>query len=74
MTTFLAIYKTDIETLIIEYRPLENGAVEIVSFAIQPRRVAPFQQTNHKRRRGLVLSEEDIQAETMQPYTKRETR
>lgn len=60
MTVFLVIYKAEKFTAEIEYIPLENGVIEIVSFYIQPRPVSPFQERQAERRkprRGIAWDE-----------------
>ena len=49
-TVFLAIYKTQKQTVVIEYLPMNNGLIEIISVDIQARPVSPFEQREQSRR------------------------
>lgn len=71
-TIFIALFKNENSTLQVEYVPLENGAIEIVSFAIVDRPKSRFEQRKAKRRIGLVLDEQEQYAEAIRPYSIRE--
>lgn len=47
---FLAIYKTETETVTIEYIPLQNGAIEIVSASIVKKPVSQWEEREQQRR------------------------
>lgn len=50
-TIYLAIHKNAEKTVVIEYAPLAEGAIEIVSVSIYPRPRSPFELREEDRRK-----------------------
>lgn len=74
-TVYLSIFKDADKTVVIEYAPLADGAIEIVSVDIRQRSYSHFQIRQRERRKPRqmrLLTLEEEQAEAMQPYTRRE--
>jgi len=71
-TLYQAIYETETGRVYIEYEPGPNGAIFILSVSTEPRPVTLFQDRRNKRRRGIVLNEQEQHSEATQPYTARE--
>ena len=71
MTKYIAIFKTVTgDTFVIEYRPCYDeiaGGIEVLSVEHNKRPSSPLEK-RRKYRRGLVLNEDDLQRERMQPY------
>lgn len=71
-TIYQAYIETEKYSVYMEYSPLPDGLIEIVSVSIEARPVSPFEQRRAKHRRGLVLNAEEEQAEAMQPTARLE--
>lgn len=83
MTVYLAIFQDEKKTVVIEFQPLLDSpeferffeGIEIASVDIQHRPRSPWEQRDQERReyrrrkRGLVLDEQEQHAEAMLPYT-----
>jgi hypothetical protein len=73
---YQAIFQTEKHCISVQYEPLENGLIFITQVDITERAVTAFEQRQvqrHKRRRGIVLDEQEEYDEAMQPTTRRET-
>ena len=76
-TIYLAILKERDRTVIVEYRPLADGYIDILSIDILARPRSEWERRQENRRhsrQGLsavtqVLNEDEQRAEAMQPYT-----
>lgn len=71
-TIYLAIHKDADKTVVIEYTPLADGAIEIVSVSISPRPRSLFEARRPKPRRGLTLNNQDEAVEATAPYLRAE--
>ena len=74
-TIYLAIYQDSEKTITIEYTPLGEGCIEIVSVEIAARPRSHFEQSRQGKvypRRGLVLNDEEQHAESLLPVTRLE--
>ena len=69
---FQAYFENENFIIWIGYEPGPDGAIFVIDVSIEPRQVSPFEQRQVKRRRGLVLDEQEQHTEAMQPTTRRE--
>lgn len=73
-TVYLAIHEDGENKYLIEYQPAQDGAVVVVSVSVQKKLIPPIEQVERKRRRGIVLTEDDQINSDMMPYKYRENR
>lgn len=73
-TIYLAMHEDSENKYLIEYQPAQDGAVVVVSVSIQKKLSPPIEQVQHKRRKGIVLTEDDQINSDMLPYTRRESK
>jgi hypothetical protein len=73
-TIYLAIYQDNEKSITIEYVPLGEGCIEIISVDVQPRHRSRFEQRQKGKvyRRGLVLDEQEEDEESLLPVTRLE--
>jgi hypothetical protein len=72
-TIYQAIFQTGNLTVSIQYEPLENGLIFILQVDITERAgVTAFEDRRHKRRHGIVLSDDEQHTESLLPVTRRE--
>lgn len=69
---YQAIFETPEAVIFIAYEPAEHGAIFIQSVSIEPRPKSLFEQRRPKPRRGLVLNEQELEAEALFPYSRTE--
>ena len=69
---YQAYFETDKYSFFVEYEPGPEGTIFIVSVSIEPRAVSAFQDRHSKRRRGIVLDDQEQHAEAMLPMTRLE--
>jgi len=72
MPDFYCVYKSEKGTVEIEYKRHADGFLEVTDIHFEPRPLTPWELRQERARRGLELTDEEEQAETLQPYTRRE--
>jgi len=64
MVTYLALYQCKDFTLLIEYEPMDGGAIDITHIDIQPRPVSDFEQRERRRATQRLYNEMDTPTAT----------